>query len=98
MKKMMLLLVLLVFAWVVSVQALDASAQKEGYALHNQHCVLGHDSVADPEKPGFTRDTWFLILNVMHEKYGMETLSEQTKAKLVDYLYTFRKGMEREAG
>ncbi len=47
-----------------------------GYALNITHCVSCHDSVADPEKLGFTRDTWYLIINIMH-KNGLESLSDE---------------------
>ncbi len=96
-KTLMLLIVITVFV-ASSAYALDAKAQMEGYALHNQYCLSCHDSVADAEKPGFTQDTWHLIINIMHEKYGMEGVSAADKAKLTDYLYTIRKGIEREAG
>ncbi|MBN1958273.1 MAG: hypothetical protein JXQ81_13150 [Desulfuromonadales bacterium] len=97
--KKVFILVLIVLAFCVSgVSAMDAKGLMESYALHNQHCLACHDSVADPEKPGFTQDTWFLILNIMHDKYGMESLSVEDKGKLTDYLYTIRKGIEREAG
>lgn len=97
MKRILIILVLLTFV-VASAYAMDAKDQMQSYALHNQHCLSCHDSVADPEKPGFTQDTWFLIINIMHEKYGMEGLSAGDKGKLTDYLYTIRKGIEREAG
>lgn len=99
MKKVLPILLLLFFAFLISGVYADGTKNlKDGYALHNQHCLSCHDSVADPEKPGFTSDTWFLILNVMHDKYGMENLSDAEKSKLHDYLYTIRRGMEREAG
>ncbi|MCF6265470.1 MAG: hypothetical protein L3J57_02860 [Desulfuromusa sp.] len=68
-----------------------------GYALNNKYCVSCHDSVADPGKPGFTRDTWHLIINIMH-KNGLENLSAEESGALVDYFYKIRKGLEREAG
>ncbi len=98
MRKILVMLIALFAFFVAGVSAMEAKDVAQGYALHNQHCLSCHDSIADPEKSGFTRDTWFLILNVMHDKYGMESLSAEDKGKLVDYLYTIRKGMEREAG
>lgn len=98
MKKVFILILILSAFFVSAVCAMDAKEQMQGYALHNQHCLSCHDSVADPEKPGFTQDTWFLIINIMHDKYGMESLSVEDKGKLTDYLYTIRKGIEREAG
>ena len=98
MKKTLIMFVVLLSFLAVSSYAMDAKGLMQAYALHNQHCLSCHDSVADPEKPGFTQDTWFLIINIMHDKYGMESLSNDDKGKLSDYLYTIRKGIEREAG
>lgn len=98
MKKALVMSLLISSFVVAGLCAMVTENPAQGYALHNQHCLGCHDSVADPEKPGFTRDTWFLILNVMHDKYGMKELSADDKAQLVDYLYTIRKGIEREAG
>ncbi len=72
------------------------SPLEEGYALHNNHCLKCHDSVANPEQPGLTRDRWHLVLNLMH-KFGLD-FSDDDKEKLIDYLFTIRKGMEKEAG
>lgn len=98
MKKVFIILIVISAFLVSGVSAMETKALMQGYALHNQHCLSCHDSIADPEKPGFTQDTWFLIINVMHDKYGMESLSTEDKGKLTDYLFTIRKGMEREAG
>jgi hypothetical protein len=73
------------------------SSVKEGFSLNKKYCVTCHDSVADPEKAGFTRDTWHLTLNLMH-KHGLQQLSSEEKEALIDYLFTIRKGMEQEAG
>lgn len=77
--------------------ALDAKSLKQGYELNNTYCVTCHDSVADPEKVGFTRDTWHLVLNIMH-KHGLQKLSAEDSAALVDFFYAIRKGMERDPG
>lgn len=52
--------------------------------------------VADPEKPGRTRDDWHLVVNVMHG-YGLHMTPDEADM-IVDLLYGLRKGMEREAG
>ena len=97
MKKILLLLLCILTFLVASSYAMSAKEQMQGYALNNAHCISCHDSVADPEKPGFTRDTWHLIINIMH-KNGMEKLSPEDNGALVDYFYMIRKGLEREAG
>jgi hypothetical protein len=66
------------------------------YALYAKKCLGCHDSVADPEKPGRTRDDWHLVVNVMHE-YGMDLTTDEADM-IIDLLYDLRKGMEREAG
>jgi hypothetical protein len=33
---------------------------KKAFAVYKQKCLLCHDSVADPEKPGRTQDEWLL--------------------------------------
>lgn len=69
---------------------------KEGFALYTKKCLGCHDSVADPEKPGRTRDDWHLVINVMHG-YGLD-LSADEGDIITDLLYDLRRGMEREAG
>ena len=87
----------IILSFVISSNAMSAKDQMQGYALNKKYCVSCHDSVADPEKPGFTRDTWHLVLNLMH-KNGLEKLSAEETEILIDYFYTIRKGLEREAG
>ncbi|MDW7646505.1 MAG: hypothetical protein SCI25_15890 [Desulfuromonadales bacterium] len=77
--------------------AQNAKSVKEGYALNNKYCVSCHDSVANPERAGFTRDTWHLIIKVMH-KHGLEKLSSEETETLIDYFYTIRKGIENQPG
>jgi len=90
-------------AFSMSVSAMDDSLKKpkqmysEGYELNIKYCTSCHNSVADPEKTGYTRDTWYVIINVMH-KYGMQTLPQHDADVLVDYFYTIRKGIERDPG
>ena len=52
--------------------------------------------MADPEKPGRTRDDWHLVVNVMHG-YGLDLSTAESDA-IIDLLYDLRKGMEKEAG
>jgi mono/diheme cytochrome c family protein len=69
---------------------------KKAYEIYKNKCLSCHVSVADPEKPGHTRDEWFLKVNVMHG-YGLD-LTDQEAAAIVDLLYELRPGMEKEAG
>jgi len=68
----------------------------KAYEVFNQKCTGCHASVADPEKPGKTRDDWHLVVNVMHG-YGLDLTAEQSEM-IIDLLYDLRKGMEKEAG
>jgi len=82
-------------------QGLAKQSQKgmdhqKAFALYAKKCLGCHDSVADPEKPGRTRDDWHLVVNVMHE-YGMDLTADEGDI-IIDLLYDLRKGMEREAG
>jgi mono/diheme cytochrome c family protein len=70
--------------------------QKAAFAIYQKHCLACHDSVADPEKPGRTRDDWHLVVHVMHN-YGMEMTADDADM-VIDLLYELRHGMEREAG
>ena len=69
---------------------------QQAFAVYQKKCLSCHDSVADPEKPGRTRDEWFLVVNVMHG-YGMDLTDQETQA-ITDLLYDLRKGLEKEAG
>lgn len=69
---------------------------QQAYALYAKKCLGCHDSVADPEKPGRTRDDWHLVIHVMHG-YGMEMSNDEAET-IIDLLYDLRRGMEREAG
>jgi hypothetical protein len=84
-----------------SVAVQDAKSGKKmtyekAYALYQTKCLGCHLSVADPEKPGRTRDDWYLVVQVMH-RYGLD-LTDSERDMLTDLLYNLRKGMEREAG
>ena len=77
-------------------QQQSASAQQKAHAVFEKKCLSCHVSVADPERPGRTRDDWHLVVHIMHG-YGMD-LTDQESAMIVDLLYSLRQGMEREAG
>ena len=68
----------------------------KAYKLYQQKCNGCHDSVANPELPGRTRDDWHLVVNVMHD-YGLD-LSFEESEMIIELLYDLRKGLEREAG
>jgi len=71
-------------------------AQQNSFKVYQQKCLGCHDSVADPEKPGRTRDDWHLVIQVMHGN-GLDLNIEESN-QIIDLLYNLRKGMEREAG
>ena len=77
-------------------QSQKSMTHEKAFALYAKKCLGCHDSVADPEKPGRTRDDWHLVVNVMHG-YGMEMTADEGEI-IIDLLYDLRKGMEREAG
>lgn len=70
--------------------------QMKAFAVYQNKCLTCHDSVADPEKPGRTRDDWHLVVQVMH-RYGLDLTAEESEM-IIDLLYDLRQGMEREAG
>jgi hypothetical protein len=70
--------------------------QIKAFKVYQKKCLGCHDSVADPEKPGRTRDDWHLIVNVMHD-YGLDLTADQ-RDQIIDLLYDLRRGLEREAG
>lgn len=69
---------------------------KKAFALYKQKCLLCHDSIADPEKPGRTHDEWLLVLKTMH-KYGLDLTAKETDM-IGGLLYDLRKGMEKDPG
>lgn len=97
MKKILVATLCLLVLMVASSYAMSSKDLTNGYQLNKKHCISCHDSVADPEKSGLTRDTWLLVLKLMH-KNGLEKLSVEEEATLVDYFYSIRKGIERDAG
>ncbi len=68
----------------------------KAYKLYQAKCLSCHASVADPEKPGRTRDGWFVVVNMMH-KQGLNVTPEES-ATIVDFLYAVRKGLEKDPG
>jgi mono/diheme cytochrome c family protein len=69
---------------------------KKAFSIYQKKCINCHDSVADPEKPGRTRDDWFLVVNVMHG-YGFELTDQEARA-ITDLLYDLRAGLEKDPG
>lgn len=69
---------------------------EQAYIVYTKNCLDCHDSIADPEKPGKTRDEWHIVVNVMHQ-YGLGLTTEESE-QIVDLLYDLRKGIEKEAG
>jgi hypothetical protein len=82
------------------VAAEKAQAKKmnhiEAFKVYQQKCLGCHDSIANPELPGRTRDDWHLVVNVMHG-YGMDLSTEESEM-IIDLLYDLRKGLERDPG
>ena len=68
----------------------------KAYQVYQAKCSGCHDSVANPELPGRTRDDWHLVVNVMHG-YGLGISFEESEM-IIDLLYDLRRGLEREAG
>jgi hypothetical protein len=68
----------------------------KAFQLHNKKCLSCHVSVADPEKPGRTRDDWHMVVNVMHG-YGLDLTKEEGEL-ITDFLYDLRQGIEKDAG
>lgn len=69
---------------------------KKAYDLYKSKCLACHDSVADPEKPGRTRDGWFVVVNLMH-KQGLKLTTDES-AMIVELLYSIRRGLEKDPG
>jgi hypothetical protein len=68
----------------------------KAFQLHNKKCLSCHISVADPERPGRTRDDWHIVINLMHG-YGLDLTKQEAEA-LTDFLYELRQGIEKDAG
>jgi mono/diheme cytochrome c family protein len=72
------------------------AARQEEFAVFQKHCVQCHNSVADPERPGKTRDEWYRIINLM-EVHGLE-ISQGEADMIVDLLFNLRRGIEDTPG
>lgn len=69
---------------------------KKAFAIYKQKCLQCHDSVADPEKPGRTRDEWLLVIETMHG-YGLGLTPKETEL-VGGLLYNLRRSMEKDPG
>ena len=69
---------------------------EKAFKVYSQKCNGCHVSVAEPEKPGRTRDDWHIVVNVMHD-YGLALTNDESEL-IIDLLYKLRQGIEREAG
>lgn len=76
-------------------QAVSQQKQLE-FAVFKKNCTQCHNSVADPERPGKTRDEWYRIVNLM-ERHGLD-ISQQEADMIVDLLYALRPGIEKTPG
>jgi len=72
--------------------AMKAQPKQYEYAVFKKHCTQCHESVADPEKPGKTRDEWYRIINLM-EGHGLN-ISQDEADMIVDLLYNLRRGID----
>jgi mono/diheme cytochrome c family protein len=70
--------------------------RKLEFAVFNKNCTQCHVSVADPERPGKTRDEWYRIVNLM-EGHGL-VLTQEEADMIVDLLFKLRTGVEDQAG
>lgn len=66
------------------------------FAVFKKHCTQCHNSVADPERPGKTRDEWYTVINLM-EGHGL-AISQNEADMIVDLLYSLRRGVEDNPG
>ncbi len=70
---------------------------QKGYQLAKKWCTSCHDSVANPEGARKTRDEWHIIVDVMHKKFQVK-INNDDREQLIDYFYSIRKGLEKDAG
>jgi len=73
-----------------------ARAKEFEFAVFKKHCTQCHVSVADPERPGKTRDEWYAIINLM-EGHGLR-ISQEEADMIVDLLFSLRRGIEDTPG
>lgn len=69
---------------------------EKAYRVYIKNCLGCHDSIADPEKLGKTRDEWHIVVDIMH-KYGLGLTHDESE-QIIDLLYDLRKEIEKEAG
>ena len=86
----------LVAAKGASQQKMAADQQMAAYELYQQKCLSCHDSIADPERPGKTRDGWTVVVRYMKDHYVQ--LSDQQADQIINLLYAIRKGLEKDPG
>jgi len=68
----------------------------KAYQLIQKKCTGCHVSVADPERPGKTRDEWYAIVRLM-QAHGFQLTDQETEL-IVDHLYAVRRGIEKTPG
>lgn len=73
-----------------------AEEQMAAYQLYQQKCLACHLSVADPERPGKTRDGWTIVVKYMNDHFV--SLNDQEAAQIINLLYALRRGLEKEPG
>ena len=66
----------------------EKMAHKSAYLLYENKCLDCHDSIADPERAGKTRDEWYVVVSIMHN-YDFD-LTEDEMELLTDYLFELR--------
>ena len=75
---------------------MEADAQMAAYEVFKQKCLACHDNIADPERPGKTRDGWTIVVKYMGDHYV--DLNDQEASQIINLLYAIRKGLEKEPG
>ncbi|MCB2192063.1 MAG: hypothetical protein KQI62_10890 [Deltaproteobacteria bacterium] len=73
-----------------------AQDQMEAFQVYQQKCLSCHDSIADPESPGKTRDGWTIVVKYMNDHYVQ--LTDQQANQIINLLYAIRRGLEKEPG
>lgn len=73
-----------------------AKDQQAAYQLYKSKCLGCHVSVADPERPGKTRDDWMVVVKFMNQHFV--NLTDDQAEKIIDLLFSLRPGIEKEAG
>lgn len=73
-----------------------AAQQMQAYQVYQAKCLGCHGSVADPERPGRTRDGWTVVVRYMDKHYV--NLSDAEANLIIELLYSLRRGMEKDPG